>query len=306
LGPVEINCVMLFDRQRVLLELLDALDEPVSSTDFQKLLFLYTREGECSPSYDFVPYRFGCFSFTSYADKRRLVEQELIEDGETWKLTDQGRRIARAGEKSPLPMARFARQYKSLRGNALVADVYQRYPYFATRSEIVAKVLSRQEDRARVEAARPAKSIPGLVTVGYEGKTLEAYLNQLLQDGVTLLCDVRRNPLSRKYGFSKSTLSHACEGVGIRYEHLPELGIPSEKRQDLETQTDYDELFATYERTMLPKQTPTLAKIAGWIQAEGQRVALTCYELLPQQCHRHCVSDALQKNFGPKLAAHHL
>jgi hypothetical protein len=297
---------MLFDRQRVLLELLDALDEPVSSTDFQKLLFLYTREGECSPSYDFVPYRFGCFSFTSYADKRRLVEQELIEDGETWKLTDQGRRIARAGEKSPLPMARFARQYKSLRGNALVADVYQRYPYFATRSEIVAKVLSRQEDRARVEAARPAKSIPGLVTVGYEGKTLEAYLNQLLQDGVTLLCDVRRNPLSRKYGFSKSTLSHACEGVGIRYEHLPELGIPSEKRQDLETQTDYDELFADYERTTLPKQTPALAKIAGWIRAEGQRVALTCYELLPQQCHRHCVSDALQKNFGPKLAAHHL
>jgi hypothetical protein len=297
---------MLFDRQRVLLELLDALNEPVSATDFQKLLFLYTREGECTPSYDFVPYRFGCFSFTSYADKRRLVEQELIEDGETWKLTDQGRRIARAGEKSPLPMARFARQYKSLRGNALMADVYQRYPYFATRSEIVAKVLSRQEDRARVEAARPAKSIPGLVTVGYEGKTLEAYLNQLLQDGVTLLCDVRRNPLSRKYGFSKSTLSHASEGVGIRYEHLPELGIPSEKRQDLETQTDYDELFATYERTTLPKQTPALAKIAGWIQAEGQRVALTCYELLPQQCHRHCVSDALQKNFGPKLAAHHL
>ena len=66
---------MLFDRQRVLLELLDALNEPVGSTDFQKLLFLYTREGEPTPSYDFVPYRFGCFSFTSYADKRRLVEK---------------------------------------------------------------------------------------------------------------------------------------------------------------------------------------------------------------------------------------
>ena len=56
-----INCVMLFDRQRVLLELLDALNEPVSSIDFQKLLFLYTREGEPAPSYEFVPYRFGCF-----------------------------------------------------------------------------------------------------------------------------------------------------------------------------------------------------------------------------------------------------
>jgi len=275
---------MLFDRQRVLLELLDALNEPVGSTDFQKLLFLYTREGEPTPSYDFVPYRFGCFSFTSYADKRRLVEQELIEDGETWKLTDKGRRIARGSVRSPLPMARFAKQYKDLRGNMLVADVYQRYPYFATRSEIVEKVLPKPEDRARVEAARPARQMPGLVTLGYESKTLEAYLNQLLQAGVTLLCDVRRNPLSRKYGFSKSTLSHACEGVGIRY----------------------DKLFATYERTTLPKETQTMAKIAGWIQAEGQRVALTCFELLPHQCHRHCVSDALQKTFGPKLAAHHL
>jgi hypothetical protein len=298
---------MLFDRQRVLLELLDALNEPVGSTDFQKLLFLYTREGEPTPSYDFVPYRYGCFSFTSYADKRRLMEQGLIEDDEqTWKLTDKGRRIARAGEKSPLPMARFAKQYKNVRGNALIADVYQRYPYFATRSEIVEKVLPKKEDRVRVESARPAQKTPGLVTLGYESKTLETYLNQLLQDGVTLLCDVRRNPLSRKYGFSKSTLSHACEGVGIRYEHLPELGIPSEKRQDLETQTDYDKLFATYERTMLPKQTKTLIKIASWIKEEGQRVALTCFELLPHQCHRHCVSDALQKTFGPKLAAHHL
>jgi len=57
-------------------------------------------------------------------------------------------------------MARFAKQYKSLRGNALVADVYQRYPYFATRSEIMEKVLPKKEDRARVEAARPARQTP--------------------------------------------------------------------------------------------------------------------------------------------------
>ena len=49
------------------------------------------------------------------------------------------------------------------------------------------------------------------------GKCLETYLNQLLRAGVTLLCDVRRNPLSRKYGFSKSTLSHAC---AVSYTHL--------------------------------------------------------------------------------------
>ena len=42
LMPAEIGWGMLFDRQRVLLELLDALNEPVGSTDFQKLLFLYS------------------------------------------------------------------------------------------------------------------------------------------------------------------------------------------------------------------------------------------------------------------------
>ena len=37
---------MLFERQRVLLTLLDALGGQVSPTDFQKLLFLYTRRQE--------------------------------------------------------------------------------------------------------------------------------------------------------------------------------------------------------------------------------------------------------------------
>src|ERR1022692_1489879 len=196
------------------------------------------------------------------------MEQGLIEEDEqNWKLTGKGRRIARAGEKLALPMVRFAKQYKNLRDNALVADVYQRYPYFATRSEIVEKVLPKKEDRVRVESARPAKQTPGLVTLGYESKTLEAYLNQLLQDGVTLLCDVRRNPLSRKYGFSKSTLSNACERVGIRYENLPKLGIDSEERRDLKTQADYDALFAAYERKTLPHQKAALTKIRGWVKA---------------------------------------
>jgi hypothetical protein len=57
---------MLFERQRLLLALLDAMAEPVAHTDFQKLLFLFTQEWEAAPSYDFVPYKFGCFSFTSY------------------------------------------------------------------------------------------------------------------------------------------------------------------------------------------------------------------------------------------------
>lgn len=307
MGPTSLISPVLFERHRVLLALLDTFGEPVGSTDFQKLLFLYTRECESTPSYDFVPYRFGCFSFTSCADKGRLTAQGLLDDDvQTWSLTDRGRRIARSGVISPLAFARFSRRYIGLRGDALVADVYRRFPYYAIRSEIIEKVLPDREARVLIEAARPPKRMPGLVTIGYEGKTLETYLNQLLTDGVTLLCDVRRNPLSRKYGFSKSTLSHACEGIGIRYEHLPELGIPSEQRQELETQTDYDRLFAEYERHALRRQTKALTRIAQWIREAAERVALTCFELLPHRCHRHCVAEALEKTFGRKFAGHHL
>lgn len=205
---------MLFERQRLILTLLKALDGPIGHMDFQKLLFLYTKECEEKPSYEFVPYRFGGFSFTSYADKRRLIETGLLEEDEhQWQLTKEGRHEAMRRPVSPERVARFCREQAGLRGNALIAEIYRRYPYYATRSEIVEKVLPDAESRKRVAEASSNQSGPALLTIGYEGKCLEGYLNQLLQAGVTLLCDVRRNPLSRKYGFSKLTLSKACEGL---------------------------------------------------------------------------------------------
>jgi uncharacterized protein (DUF488 family) len=298
---------MLFERQRLLLALLDALGGTASHTDFQKLLFLYTQEWETEPSYDFVPYQFGGFSFTSYADKRRLIERGLLtEDAQHWVLSDTGRATARRERQLGARAASFAGAHAKLRGDALIAAVYRRHPYYAIRSRVIERVLPAEADRALIQAAQPIARGPGLVTIGYEGRSLETYLNLLLRDAVTLLCDVRRNPLSRKYGFSKSTLSHACEKVGLRYEHLPELGIASAERRGLETQADYDALFAVYERNSLPIQTAAIAKIRSWIEREGHRVALTCYEAEPCQCHRHCVAEALGRLGGSRFIPHHL
>ena len=144
---------MLFERQRLLLTLLDALGGPVANTDFQKLLFLYTQECEASPSYEFVPYKFGAFSFTSYADKRRLVAAGLlVEEDQHWQLTDAGRAAARHSAVTPLVVSRFCRERSQLRGNALVAEQYRRFPNYATRSEIVDKILPDSESRQRVTA----------------------------------------------------------------------------------------------------------------------------------------------------------
>lgn len=298
---------MLFGRQKCLLALVDALGGDVGALDFQKLLFLYCQEVETTPSYEFVPYRFGGFSFTSYADKRRLVEQGLLADEERcWKLLPAGRRVATVPSMARMRMDQFARRHAKLRGDALVAEAYRRHPFQAIRSEMADRVLAGEASAlAAIQAERPPQSVPGICTIGYEGSSLEGYLNRLLRAGVTVLCDVRRNPLSRKYGFSKVTLSKACEGVGIRYEHLPELGIASEERQDLHKQADYDALFSAYKRESLPRQTETLKKIAAWVQ-DGQRVALTCFERSPEQCHRHCVAEALAQTFGRKFVPQHL
>jgi hypothetical protein len=292
-------------RQQKMLLLLDALGGSAGRLDFQKLLFLYCQEPTSGRPYEFVPYRFGAFSFTSYADCRKLVERGLLVDDEQhWHLTDQGRRAV--GSTPDMHLTAFVRRHRSLRGDALVAETYRRFPYYATRSEIAERVLRGDEDAmARIEAARRRECTPGVLTIGYEGHTLESYLNALLRSGVTVLCDVRRNPISRKYGFSRGTLSHGCEGVGVRYEHLPELGIASEQRRGLVSQADYDALFAEYVRSSLPKQTKALARIAEWVCA-GERVALTCYEHLPQRCHRHCIAEALEQRLGRLGSATHL
>ncbi len=308
----EKGTLRLYVRQRQLLALLDVLGGNAGSLDFQKLLFLYCKElfpaDQTSP-YEFVPYRYGAFSFTCYADRRRLVDCGLlIDDHQHWALTEEGKRIA--GEAQDDSMRVFARRYRRLRGDALIAETYRKYPYYAIHSDIAEQVLKNDAAAlSRIESARPEGTLSRLLTIGYEGRTLENYLNALLQASVTVLCDVRRNAISRKYGFSKNTLAKACDGVGIRYEHLPELGIESRQRRGLESQADFDALFRTYERKSLPRQGDALAKIRAWLRL-GESVALTCYERDADQCHRHCVADALcqildQKDLFDQAASHH-
>ena len=128
-----------------------------------------------------------------------------------------------------------------------------------------------------------------------EGKSIEAYLNQLIEENVEVLCDVRRNPFSRKYGFSKRRLQQAVERVGIEYRHYAELGIPSARRKHLNTQADYDRLFDHYEREMLPDCGSDLDDIMSLLES-GKRVALTCFELHSHQCHRSRVAKVMTEH----------
>ena len=46
-----------------------------------------------------------------------------------------------------------------------------------------------------------------LYTIGYKGRAADAFVEYLVGSGVEVLVDVRELPVSRKRGFSKTTLS---------------------------------------------------------------------------------------------------
>ena len=122
--------------------------------------------------------------------------------------------------------------------------------------------------------------------------SLDSYISKILSYDVRIVCDVRKNPISRKYGFSKGILSKELYNAGVKYIHFPELGIPSALRQNLKTQEDYDLLFDHYERTILPANLNKVEVISDLLDSD-KRIALLCFEKNPLQCHRTRIANKI-------------
>ncbi|MDD2629581.1 MAG: DUF488 domain-containing protein [Limnochordia bacterium] len=273
------NSQPTYKRQRFLLAFIRQLRDGVTSTDLQKLVFLYAME-EGSELYEFIPYKFGCYSF-------QLAEDIdiLRRDGY---LSTEGSRITANGDYQYEALFTIAAE----RGDRLIRKTYREYPYYAINSEITSRLFSDTEaERFRNERQNYAQTSQVLFTLGYEGKSIEAFINALIQHDIRLLCDVRKNPLSRKFGFSKRKLDHITDTIGIRYIHIPDLGIESVKRSSLETAEDYQRLFSGYAKTLLNLK-PQLEYLYSLL-CSNVRIALMCYEKEPEMCHRHVIRDYL-------------
>lgn len=270
-----------YKRQRFLLSFVRQLNSGVTATDLQKLVFLHTMAGD-SGYYEFVPYKFGSYSFQLKEDLDILQRDSFI----TLDYVQESTRIKAVGDYPKEASFRIATE----RGNALIRRAYREYPYYSINSEITSR-LFRGEELEQFNRSKQAyaKTEQVLFTIGYEGKSIEAFINILIQNDVRLLCDVRKNPLSRKFGFSKGKLEHITQTVGIKYIHVPDLGIESDKRNSLETPDDYKSLFADYEKT-LPSRRASLDVVYALLQ-QHSRIALMCFELEPEMCHRHVIRD---------------
>lgn len=238
----------MYYRRKVLLALLQIFDNKLEKIRLQKLLMLLSQIQK-EPNYHFVPYKYGCFSFQANADLSTLKKYNQVseKDNKFWIKQDTTDYIStlKAKDREVLKAIEFL--YGQKTADELIKLTYIKYPYFAINSTIAKTKLSHDEYQKVIEC-KPVKQEIVLYTIGYEGITLEEYLNKLIHNGIKVLCDVRNNPLSMKYGFSKNQLQKACEGVGIIYQHFPEVGIQAEQRQELNTQVDYDTLFVKYKK----------------------------------------------------------
>jgi hypothetical protein len=277
----ENNTQPTYKRQRFLLAFIRQLQGGVTSTDLQKLVFLHTMS-EGSDFYEFIPYKYGSYSFQLAEDLDILHRDGYL----SIEYTPESTRIKAIGEYPQETPFRIATE----RGYALIRKAYREYPYYAINSEIIGRLFRGEELEQFNNVKRNyAKTEQVLFTIGYEGKSIETFINTLIQNDIRLLCDVRKNPLSRKFGFSKGKLEHITETVGIKYVNIPDLGIESDKRSSLETVEDYKCLFSDYAET-LPNLAPLLERVYSLL-CTNVRIALMCYEREPEMCHRHVIRD---------------
>ena len=238
--------------------MLQVFGNKLDKIQLQKLLFLHSRYETKKKTYDFVPYKYGCFSFQANADLKTLKKYGIVDDTKIyWSKTDDTNYLTQLNADDKKIVSDFSIIYKDKSSRDLIKLTYNRYPYYAINSIIAEKHLSRQELK-KIDNLKSIEIKTTLFTIGYEGISFEHYLNKLIRNNIKVLCDVRKNALSMKYGFSKTQLKTACESLGITYIHIPEVGISSDKRKELKTSLD-DQLA----------QSNKLSKEIGMLYKQG-------------------------------------
>ena len=119
------------------------------------------------------------------------------------------------------------------------------------------------------------------------------FLAALAAAGVERVIDVRALPLSRRPGFSKSSLAASLNDVGMDYIHLKALGTPKPGR-DAAKKGDLATLRAVYAGQLELAEAQAQAAVMLRLAAEKPSVLL-CYERDPGCCHRTLLLAAVGK-----------
>ena len=275
----------MFLRQKIILAILSEAGRTLSPTKLVKLAFLIGQETSLRDDrtyYDFVPYKYGPFSFALYRELDGLRRNGYVSAAENTIELCPAMREGSQAKVDELPsharsaVSKIVREYGKLSQPSLLKRVYSQYPWYTIHSEL-------RELMPAGQPKRPQAPI-GVYTSGYEGKSVDRFFDDLIRAGIEAVLDVRCNPISRKYGFARSSMRDIGEKLGIAYHHLPELGIASDERVSLSDYESYQRLLDRYERRMLPRQTAGIERVIGLLQEVPS--VMVCMEKDVECCHR--------------------
>lgn len=142
-----------------------------------------------------------------------------------------------------------------------------------------------------------------LLTVGYEGREIDEFIDYLKQFNISRLIDVRELPLSRKAGFSKSILKKRLEDENIQYIHIKALGSPSAIRKKLIADLDYEYFFRKYTEHLLGN-VDVIEELYNYA-SEGIN-CIMCFERSPKTCHRAVIVEKVQEYNGNQFQIKHI
>ena len=279
-------------RKKILLNfLLDVNYLP--SIKLQKMLFLFCQKYE-NKFYSFLPYKYGGYSFQAENDLYTLEKKYfwVKKDNTNYALASyQDKNEIELKEEHKTEIESIKNTWQNKKEKAIIRYAYQEYPYYAIYSNLLDN-NSLSDLKTLVLKHKPIKEKNKTIfTIGYEGRSVEEYFNILIKNNINLLCDVRANPSSRKYGFFKKVLKHICEQLNIIYQHTPELGIHSNLRKNLHQPSDYIQLFEQYERENL-SNVQILNQIEKIVSVH-KRIAFTCFEADIHSCHRKTLAEKM-------------
>lgn len=278
----------MYWRQKVVIELLGRTpNKSASKLQLVKWLFLLQKEEQFylnGSFYDFFPHKFGPFSFLLYkdlSDMEKAGEIKLIMKNIQYKNSQKKIITDRLPKNEVQSITNILEKYGSLPENKLLNYVYSTYPWYASRSLLLKTPLKISSDQLP----------PAIYSLGYEGLSIDTFLNIVLWKGLKRVIDVRNNPFSRKYGFSSNQLKQKCQEIDIKYYHFPELGIPSSIRNE---NKNIKELWETYEDVILPNASRSI-DIVKKLCTEKASVLL-CFEQDPATCHRSILARYISES----------
>lgn len=134
-----------------------------------------------------------------------------------------------------------------------------------------------------------------LYTIGYEGLEVHDFILIIETHQIKRIIDVRRNPLSRKFGFSKRRFQELLAAKDIDYVHIVELGTPKLIREDLKVNHDYTAFFNAFNEYLAQQSEPLQRAID---LAREKPSAILCFEREHTHCHRLSIAKAMAQQSG--------